>query len=108
MKVTSIAWYGTVVTSETSESKVSSSHLPFKPQKSDRLLGFKTPSRTAVLQDAVTGGVYKPNKRSDSRGAVKPPKNAKPYTTVTCGFHLKIFPWIKSIVSMIRSNRLDS
>ncbi|CAF3504869.1 unnamed protein product, partial [Rotaria socialis] len=24
----------------------------------------------------------------------KPPKNAKPYTTVTCGFHLTLFPWV--------------
>ena len=50
LKVTSIDWHGTVVTSETSESKVSSSNLPLSKYYKN-VSGFKQDNRgTHVLR----------------------------------------------------------
>ena len=45
-------------------------------QESDRLLGFFTPSKTAVFYSAVSGGLKKPNKRSDSWRSFIPAETA--------------------------------
>ena len=41
-------------------------------RKSDRLLGEKSPSVTAVSEAAVSSGFFTPNKRSDYRGSIIP------------------------------------
>jgi hypothetical protein len=44
-------------------------------RKSDRLLGEKSPSITAVSEAAVSSGFLTPNKRSDYRGSIIPQKS---------------------------------
>ena len=44
-------------------------------RKSDRLLGEKSPSVTAVSEAAVSSGFFTPNKRSDYRGSIIPQKS---------------------------------
>ena len=43
---------------------------------------------------AVSGGVRKPNKRSDFRGAFKPMGSTVPHTMKNRGFRSKIFSWV--------------
>ena len=54
---------------------------------------------------AVSGGVRKPNKRSDFRGAFKPMGSTVPHTMKNRGFRSKIFSWGDDIISQLQINK---